>query len=126
MKKNKKKQSLLKPTIIVLAFIAFFIATYFSDYGLIWEHENAHKQISSQFGCINSTINVSLWRLSGTHDCEEYYDNRTIEWILKERELHSINEVFTYNLSALAFRIEMCAYFIAFILVILFTKERRE
>jgi len=58
-------------------------------------HENAHKQISLYHGCIDYDMHYNFIGTSYFR-CNEHR-NRTQETALQEMELHSLNEIKSYN-----------------------------
>ncbi len=109
---------LSKKSDLIVLILSFVIISHIANYTSVKAHEETHKAITKNFGCLNSTIEVSFLKLSGSHRCNEY-SNQTYEMMLKERELQSINEIITYNLAGIGSKIVLSTYFIFLALTIL-------
>jgi len=79
--------------IITILSLLIYIDTYY--------HEEAHKQISIYYGCINYDININMF--SGSFVCHEYRNTTTQEMLDQENYLHSLNEIKSYNESKYIF-----------------------
>ena len=62
------------------------------------EHEQAHVQIQTYFGCVDGGYTVGWFQ--GLTTCY-LYNNRTTQTRDAEYFLHGLNEVVTYNIFAL-------------------------
>ena len=61
-------------------------------------HEETHKTIAEAHGCISGYINYLT--IEPYFHCTEY-EPRTIKTQLQEYQLHSENEIMTYNISTI-------------------------
>lgn len=96
-------------TFMVIGFIALtFINTYY--------HEQAHKQIGIQHGCINDKVELN-WK-GGLYTCNNYMQ-RTDEVKMSEKQLHMINEIVTYNLNSISYTIFLASLGIILTLVLI-------
>lgn len=71
-------------------------------------HEDAHEQISKNFGCIQPVVTNDLFK--GSFYCKQYSPLVTEEDRRMEATLHSLNEVVGYHLNI----------FLGFVLVVIF------
>jgi len=75
-----------------------------------YTHEQIHSEIARHHGCINSTIKINFFKDS-YFKCYEYTP-RSQDVVLDEVNLHSLNEIVTYNLHSLINIIILCILFI--------------
>ena len=88
----------------VVLFIVILICFIFISLENIKTHENVHKAIAYNHGCINGTI--SLYNLEGMNlvsyfQCNEYKKNVTKEELNMKDQLDSINEIVGYNVETI-------------------------
>lgn len=79
-------------------------------YGILFSstvaHEQVHKQISVYYGCVNSTIDINLFKGSYFKCHERYHKSVSDEFFL-----HAQNEIVSYNLDALLYLIFISVMF---------------
>lgn len=83
----------------------------------VYSHEDAHRIIGRNYGCIEDTITVNLDH--GYWVCENYVVGRYDWEIRDEFFLHHMNEVYRYNTRGFFY------LFIFFILIFVYYNERR-
>jgi len=93
-------KNVTKKILILLMFNVLLAASF---YGLTIEsssvHEYAHKEIAENHGCIEYNMDVQL-NGEGHFQCTQYA-NRPDDVKKQEAELHSINEIVSYNASGI-------------------------
>lgn len=94
--------------IALTLFVVLFVAVIGID---TYYHEQAHSQIMYEFGCKEVTITYSF--TGGMTNCTGGYYDRPVEWVTKERELHSLNEIVGYNLEGvICLGLMMCGFYL--------------
>ncbi len=83
--------------ILLWSWIILFVLIFI---GSIISHEEAHRQISIYHGCINGSITYFSKNINPFWHCYEYSYQST-ETNMQEWELHSFNEIVSYNLDAI-------------------------
>lgn len=91
MTKIKRKHIILILLINILMCVIFFGSMYHT----VLAHEDAHKAIAENYGCVDSEIKINMLELTGTFECLEYMPgiDHTDELVL-----HSLNEIVSYNM----------------------------
>lgn len=67
----------------------------------IYTHEQVHKEIMLIHGCNETEIKYFNLNFRATTECKSYYYERPDSVILQELELHSINEIVSYNINTI-------------------------
>ena len=83
------------------------------------QHENVHKAIATEYGHKNTTIDLNYLKLSGV----THIHGVTSE---SEREMHSLNEIFNYQLQGLIYTMFICTFLICIGLLELKKNNKRE
>jgi hypothetical protein len=96
--------------IVLLSFFMFF----FVEYLFVVNHEDVHKTIDNYYGCYDSVsyTSFSLFNIEGytISNCDFTEEER-----LSNLEMHSINEIVSYNFFYI--RVFLYLFFLLFILV---------
>jgi len=100
-------------TFSVLGLSGLFMINYQNTYA----HENIHKAVSRNFGCVNESININTF--SSSYFICHKYENRTHDMKLREETLHSINEIVTYNVVTLLAAMFFFFFIIGALIIIL-------
>lgn len=79
-------------------------------------HEETHKTIAENHGCINGTI--TYLAIAPNFECFEYNDMYDIDMRKQEYVLHSLNEIVSYNVQCLFALI----YCLGMMVIIFYTK----
>lgn len=90
------KEKIRKIAIVML--IGFILLSFINTY----YHEETHRQIGRNYGCINDQIKIN-WK-GGEYTCHEYREVTT-QQEQDELKLHMMNEIVTYNLNGISYTI---------------------
>jgi hypothetical protein len=85
----------------MISIILLFFGVYaYMDYRNTINHEEVHKQVAVNHGCVDYNISIRFNERSN-FKCFEYSE-RPEEEEMQERYLHSVNEIVSYNLVFIA------------------------
>jgi len=92
----RTKKTVLMAMFNIILLLCFFTLTMES----VNVHEHAHKEIAENHGCVDWRIDQN-WKGGGEFECLEHLNVPT-EVSQQEAMLHSVNEIVTYNTSAVS------------------------
>ena len=93
------KNTMKKISLMLMFNVLLLLSFYSLTMEVTGVHEQAHKEIAQNHGCVDYEISRTL-TAGGSFECLEYA-NRPESAKLQESELHSVNEIVGYNMSGL-------------------------
>jgi hypothetical protein len=108
--------NLNKATLIyIILLFALFVCIYSIEYQYASNHEKTHELINDYYQCYNIETKTN-WNLTGYN---KYFCTIPNEKYISVLEMHSMNEIVSYNLIFMRISIYL---FIMFILLLTYTK----
>lgn len=94
--------------------VGLVMITYLSTY----MHESAHQTIAGYYGCVDSSIEISILGPS-YHVCHRYSNTTTQAEAEQERVLDSYNEIVSYNMQTISVAIIFASFIFCITILLL-------
>lgn len=103
--------------VLLLFFVIVSVSVLFITFMDVFSHERVHKQIMSYYGCKNISIDLVKME-TRCLDANHFFSD-------KEKELHSFNEIYSYNMESIKALLSFIVILLCLVFLVLNKNEQK-